>query len=279
MRLVSPDYIEQEHSSQKRPIELHHIWQEGGQHWYYTTGDRPITYDGNVYVPAVLQRSVVRFDSTLEVSKCTVQVSAIDQPFVDFISITPIGMIWYAIMRLFLDQGPPEARVVFLGQVKGAVFQGVAGEIELVGFEFFLRSPVPKLRYQLTCNWALFESFTIGNTTLGCRLVKDDYAVEATIADMDPRKREIMSDVFGEYEDQYFCLGTIEKGNEKRTIIDHTGETITIAYAMKDLKVGDVVVVYPGCDGRPETCRDKFDNLMNAMFFPFIPEDNPAIDL
>lgn len=279
MRLVSPNYIEQEHSSQKRPVELHRIWRDGGgESWYYTTGDSPIVYDGKVYSPATLQRSLVRYDSSLEVTKCTVQVVTIDQPFVEFIATNPIGIIWYSIMRLFRDQAPPEANVIFLGQIKGASFQGVTGEIELVGFEHFLRMPVPRLRYQLTCNWSLFESHTVGGTTIGCRLVKSNYRVRTTVT-VDPTKRILTSETFGEYDDQYFRFGTVETEKEIRTIIDHIGSQITVAYPIRHLNSGDTVDAYPGCDGRPETCVEKFNNKTNALFFPFTPEDNPAIDL
>jgi hypothetical protein len=45
---------------------------------------------------------------------------------------------------------------------------------------------------------------------------------------------------------------------------------------MVNLADNNTVMVYPGCDGRIETCRDKFDNLIHFLGFPFIPDENPA---
>jgi hypothetical protein len=59
-------------------------------------------------------------------------------------------------------------------------------------------------------------------------------------------------------------------------ITDHVGEKISIAYRFSELKDGDTVDAYAGCDGRAETCRDKFDNIDNFLGFPFTPQENPA---
>ena len=37
---------------------------------------------------------------------------------------------------------------------------------------------------------------------------------------------------------------------------------------------GDMVRIEPGCDKRLETCRDKFDNLLNFRGFPDIPGED-----
>ena len=34
---------------------------------------------------------------------------------------------------------------------------------------------------------------------------------------------------------------------------------------------------YPGYDGSPATCVDKFDNLDNFVGFPYIPSKNPVV--
>ncbi len=35
--------------------------------------------------------------------------------------------------------------------------------------------------------------------------------------------------------------------------------------------IGDDVYIFPGCDKRLATCRDKFDNVRNFRGFPHIP--------
>ena len=78
-------------------------------------------------------------------------------------------------------------------------------------------------------------------------------------------------------EDGYFTGGHIIFGDETRTIVDHVGSIVTIMYKFKELEDNDSVDAYPGCDGKIETCKDKFDNLLNFLGFPFIPVENPAL--
>lgn len=39
----------------------------------------------------------------------------------------------------------------------------------------------------------------------------------------------------------------------------------------RPIQVGDTFTIYPGCDKKPITCRDKFNNIVNQRGFPFIP--------
>jgi len=68
----------------------------------------------------------------------------------------------------------------------------------------------------------------------------------------------------------------VEFEGERRTIVSHVGSVITINFKMIELVSTDTVDAYPGCDGRIETCRDKYDNIANFLGFPFIPDENPA---
>jgi uncharacterized phage protein (TIGR02218 family) len=158
--------------------------------------------------------------------------------------------------------------VIFVGQIKNVSFKGATANIECVGFEHFLKMPVPTLRYQLTCNWKLFDSH--------CKIAPEDYKVSAVVT-LDATETKLTSATFGGYDDGYFTGGFVEFGDDSRTIVAHEGNTITIAYRMKSLTDNDSVDAWPGCDGRAETCRDKFDNINNFLGFPFIPVDNPAI--
>ena len=41
--------------------------------------------------------------------------------------------------------------------------------------------------------------------------------------------------------------------------------------AIKDVAPGDTLQIVAGCDKLPETCRTKFDNIINFQGFPFLP--------
>jgi uncharacterized phage protein (TIGR02218 family) len=278
----SDEFVQKEEGPRKSPAELYHFWQDGGTHWYYTSGDVAISYDGKTYSPATLQRSLVKYNTGLEVSTCTISVAYAEDPVIRFVAINPIEVIWIEISRLHRDILPLETDVVFIGQIKGVSFQGNQAQLECVGFEQFLSMPVPSGRYQITCNWKLFQSRTFAGYTVGCKLTKADFKVSAAIV-LDATGRIITSAAFDHdalgnpVEDGYWTLGTVEFGSERRPIVAHVGTSIVMAYRMSELESLDSVDVYPGCDGRPVTCRDKFDNVVNSLWFAFIPQENPTV--
>ena len=268
MKDASVEYIAKEEADQRKPVELYHIWRDGGEHWRYTDGDVSVIFDGDTYTPATLTRSSTKYDSQLEVTKLTVDAAYVESPVLEFIAINPVEILWISVSKLFRDQDPLEANVIFIGQIKDISFKGVTASITCVGFEHFLKHIVPKWRYQLTCNHVVFDS--------KCTLTEASYKTTATVI-LTSANTILTSDTFASEEDGYFTGGKAVFGDEARTIVDHVGSAITIMYKMKELEDNDSVDVYPGCDGNVETCRDKFNNIINFLGFPFIPEENPAM--
>lgn len=264
----SADYIAEEESNQRKPVEIYHIWRDGGEDWYYTDGDVSITYDGNVYTPATLSRGSIRYNTQLEAQTLKITAAYLEDATVDFISINPVEILWVSVMKLHRDQSPLEAVVLFIGQIKTVAFKGVKATVNCVGFEHFLKKTIPFWRYQLTCNHDVFDS--------NCSLTKSSYLTSTSIS-LDATKTILTSTAFGAEDDGYFTGGEIVFGDESRAISDHTGDNITIVYRFLTLADGDTVSAYPGCDGRAETCRDKYSNILNFLGFPFIPVENPAL--
>jgi len=267
MKDVSADYIAKEEAAKRKPLELYKIW-VGSTYWYYTNGDVAVVFDGQTYNPATISRGSSEYNSQLDVNVMKIQFSRVTEPLVQYIAQNPIDITWIEVSRLFRDQSPLEKSVIFIGQIKSVSFRGLSAEAECVGFEHFLKMPIPVWRYQTTCNHKLFDS--------ECAKVKVDYKVTATIT-LDATKTKLTSATFGNYAAGYFIYGLVEFGSESRTIIAHSGNTITIAYKMVNLVDNNTVDIYPGCDGRIETCRDKYDNIVNYLGFPWIPEENPAL--
>lgn len=273
MKDVTEAYIAKEEATVRKPVELYYIWYGSGDgltEYFYTNGDVSVTYDGDVYAPATIKRGSTEYNSSLDAHVMKVQFSTANTILAQYIAQNPIDIVWIEISRLFRDQDPLEASVVFIGQIKSVSFKGVMAEAECVGFEHFLKMGIPKLRYQINCNHRLFDG------QCGEGLTKADWKVSAEVT-LDATKTILTAAAFGEEDDGYFTGGLVEFEGEKRTVTDHTGTAITLNFKMVNLVSTDTVDVYPGCDGRIETCRDKFDNEANFLGFPFIPQDNPAI--
>jgi uncharacterized phage protein (TIGR02218 family) len=266
MKDATADYIAKEEASVRKPVELYKIW-SGAAFWYYTNGDVAVDFDGETYDPATISRGSVSYNSEIEISTIKITFAAVADPVVQYIAQNPVAIAWIEVSRLHREQDPLEKSVVFIGQIKAVSFKGVSAEADCVGFEHFLKMPVPLWRYQLTCNHKLFDT--------RCGITKADYKITATVT-LDTTGTVLTSATFGGYDAGYFVGGLVEFEGERRTISAYSGNTITMNFQMINLLSGDSVDVYPGCDGRIETCRDKFDNIDNYLGFPFIPEENPA---
>lgn len=268
MKTPTQTYIDAEESNQRKPVELYHIWRDGGEHWRYTDGDIPVTFETNVYSPATLGRSSVKYNSQLEVSTLQIKAAYVENPVLEFIAINPIESLWVSVVKLHRDQAPLEGSVIFLGQIKNVSFRGISASVNSVGFEHFLKKTVPTWRYQLNCNHTVFDT--------KCALISTDYKT-TTVVTLNSSGTELISDDFGDQYDGYFIGGKVTFGVETRTIINHVDTVITLMYKFKELESDDEIDAYPGCDGRAKTCRDKFDNIINFLGFPFIPVENPAV--
>jgi uncharacterized phage protein (TIGR02218 family) len=267
MKSQTQDYIDKEEAVTRKPVELYKIW-SGSTYWYYTNGDVSVTFESNDYVPAAITRNSVEYNSTLDISTMKVQFLPIASPVVQYIAINPIDIVWIEISRLFRDQDPLEKSVIFIGQIKSVSFKGLNAEAECVGFEHFLKMNIPTFRYSPTCNHKVFDSL--------CGLTSATYKVSATIT-LDATETQLTSSSFSSYDNGYFVGGLVQYSGESRPIVAHVGSKITMGYRMTGLVTSVVVDAYPGCDGTPETCKNKFDNIENFFGFPFIPDENPAL--
>lgn len=273
MKDATQDYIDKEEASVRKPLELYKIW-SGSTYWYYTNSDVAVDFEAapGGYVPATISRGSMEYNSQLDVHTMKVQFSGITDPVVQYIAQNPIDIVWIEISRLFRDQDPLEKSVIFIGQVKSVSFKGVSAEAECVGFEHFLKMGIPLWRYQLNCNHKFLDAGCTAGWTQG------KFASNAAIpiiVILDATKTILTSTTFGGLPN-YFLGGLVEFEGERRTVIAQDGNTVTLNFKMIALESDDTVYCYPGCDGRIETCRDKFSNIDNFLGFPFIPEENPA---
>ena len=268
MKDVTQAYIDKEEANQRKPVELYHFWRAGGEHWRHTDGDIPETFEGDIYSPAGLSRSLTKYDPQLELTTLEIDVAYVENPVLEFIATNPVEILWISVMKLHRDQAPLEASVIFLGQIKGVSFKGISAKVRCVGFEYFLKQTIPRWRYQLTCNHIVFDN--------RCTLTEADYKISATVT-LDATGTKLTSATFDAQEDGYFTGGHIIFGDETRTVTDHTGAVLTLMYKFKELEDNDSVDAYPGCDGKIETCKNKFNNILNHLGFSHIPVENPAL--
>jgi uncharacterized phage protein (TIGR02218 family) len=269
MKVQTDEYVAREQASEIEAYELFHAWSPAtGEHWRKTSHDRAVTYKGDLYEPATVDRSSVKYDSQLDVSTLQVSASVVTDPFVNYIASNPIEPVWIEVLRI--HRSLSEASVVFIGQIRGISVQGSVISADCVGFEYFLKQTVPIMRIQPGCNYSIYQPIVDGR---GCGVDRSLYKITTTVI---PYGRVLFSDDFSSYEDGYFVRGWIVFGRHKRMIVAQSGSSVEIRYDLPDLEEGDEVDVYPGCDGQILTCFNKFNNAANFGGHPFVPKNNPA---
>ena len=158
MKSVSGDFIDNEESYERKPVEIYHFWTDEGDHWRYTSGDVTVNVGGNDYSPIPIKRSTINYDNKINTSKVVIQTSYDIEPFDGFASTLAIEQhIWLDIKKLHRSD-LTESLTIFLGQISNIDFKGLEININCIGFENFLNKPVPYYKYQITCNNSLYDS-------------------------------------------------------------------------------------------------------------------------
>ena len=171
-----------------------------------------------------------------------------------------------------VDWQNPEAREV--------IFRGTLGEIERAGATFraelrglteALNRPVGRL-YQRQC------SARLGDTACGVDL--DAIAREGTVVTVDGAAL-IVSEVDG--DEGAYAFGSVEvldgeaaglRGQVRADLTAVDGRRVELWDRLRGLAAGDRVRVFPGCDRRAESCRDRFSNMVNFRGCPHLPTED-----
>lgn len=274
MLTPSVTHIANEEAATRKPAELYRIWRPGATgttEWCYTSGDVTVTHDSKSYVPAPITRGQITQDADLKVTQVSVTVDFLSPAFTAFMVNWPVELVWVEIKKTFRNN-PGEGQVIFLGQVSQVSIQGRKAQALCVGFEYFLKQKMPIVRYQLQCNWRLRYG--------QCGYNPDIYKVDAVITvDWDPT--HLVSDTFAGYPEHYFMWGWVKWGDYRRPVTYSTPTTkvVVMRYPIPGLTTGQTVTVYAGCDRSMDSCKNRFNNIMNFGGFPYIPFNNPVTKL
>ena len=260
-----------EEGTEIKPAELFHIWR-GTTSWRYASGLKAITYDGNTYVPAPLERDAIQHDSDISADTMSFNCARVMPPIPEYIDMNPIDSLWVTVFHVHWDQSPIEAMPIFTGLIKSISFQGAAARVECVSLEYFLHRSVPRYRYQPGCNHTIYSSGR-------CKVVEASYSTTAIVDSISTNKFVLtLSGVtFESNAEPYYRFGYLHFGDHQRMIVDHVGLTVTMRYAITSLQAGDTVTVSAGCDKNIQTCLNKFSNVDNYFGFPYIAFANPVL--
>lgn len=246
-----------------KPFELF-LFSTTGASYYYTSADRAITYNSKTYSPLPMKRTEVDQNSEAKSGAIKVTIprtSDIAGLFVAFIPESPLSLVIYK-----GHTGDPDNEVVveFTGSVISAEFDDhctlvCAPEQEL------LKRRVPVQQFLSMCPWVLYGA--------GCNLNKDNFRVTGTVSSVS--SVTVQAAVFATKPDGWFRSGYLEYGNQRRLIVAHVGNTVTLVSQMMGLANGASIFAYAGCNRTESDCKNKFNNFTRFWGFTHIPNQNP----
>lgn len=167
-------------------------------------------------------------------------------------------------------------KVLFRGSLGEITRSGGAFSAELRGLTEWLNRPLGRV-FQSPCSAVLGDA--------GCRMDIDAAGlwIEATVTEVGPKGDLTLAGASG-FEAGWFQRGrfTVLDGQAaglwgviKRDVLleDGTRQIDLWEPLRASLVEGDRIKLIAGCDKRFETCRTKFDNLINFQGFPDIPQE------
>ena len=214
-----------------------------------TTSREPVLWRGAEWTPAAVERGELR--GSVDGKAATVTLTAcMDTLLTRYLASLPILPT-----RVNIYEHEPESgdTVQVFGGVVLEVIPGADAtqvSVNCLSSSCILDAMLPRMIYSGQCQFVLFDS--------GCGLAAQSWGVTASVS-VDGYL--LASPSFAAYPNGYFTRGYAAAGGDFRFIVAHGGDTITLQLPF-DSRVGNggTVTAYPGCDGSPATCRDRFGN-------------------
>lgn len=257
--------------------------------WRFTSFESAITYGGAEYSPRPMDHGEMVEDITPDENTIELKSRVFtENPLKLFLPFQLEKPLQLEIFEGEVAAGAlVNASTLFVGEVNDAEFDGPFIKAEATNVFARLSQKVPAPLIQQGCNTSLFSA--------KCGISKAAWKFQGTVTGYNPAGPVVVSvgsltrvgvGAVSSGDSHYFALGTMEVGGSAfavRTIFDTTTITggaflMTLDYPLATALVpGDVIDIYPGCDGLAGTCDLKFDNYLNFRAFPFVPVGNPTL--
>lgn len=248
------------------PVELYEF-RRGGDAWRYTTAAQDVLFGSYAYLAVPLKRSSIEQSS--EMGKTGLRLTLVRDAEVAqaFIATPPSEITLLTVYRQ--HRGDAETVAIWMGRVLNAEWRGSEVELNCEPAYTSLQRIGLRRLYQRNCPHVLYGT--------ACGVSAAVFRVNGTVATLNGTQLSIPG--AASYPTGYFSGGyatwSFNGITEKRMIMSHTGDQLTLAAVPPGLAIGDAVALYPGCDRTINTCQDKFSNSDNFGGFPFIPAKNP----
>lgn len=248
---------------------------QNGAVYGYTDHDHNLTIDGVTYVPAPgLQKVKMTMTANAEVSNQEFGSAWVDAPEEDLRA----GLFDSAIMEISWGswQNPGYGRlVVFTGQLGEITWSEEGFKADIVSFMKNLAKNVGNV-FTANCRHTLFSGEQTGYVG-ACGVNPASYTFSGSVGAITIPKWKFS--FTSDKPDGYFSNGQITftsgLNNGLSTVIkSHAGGVLELFLPTAFvINPGDTFNIYAGCDKTLNTCKNKFNNVVNFGGFPHIQPD------
>lgn len=239
----------------------------GATTYRYTSADRNVSLavvDSGTYVPSVVSHDEQVYSQEDASENIAVKVPRTTPVAQLFVAYNPPGFVVLSIFRK--HRADPEEITLFVGRVLSCTFDGPEATLTCAPISQVFRRRIPSLVIQPQCNWNLYGT--------GCGVDKLLFKDSGTVLAVSGAV--VRAFVFGTRPAGWYNNGWLELASgERRYIVSHVGDAVTLQTSFPALAVGASVDAFAGCDRTEATCASKFANLVNHLGFPRVPTRNP----
>jgi uncharacterized phage protein (TIGR02218 family) len=246
-------------TGQGSPIELYHF-QRGLENWYYTSYDDDVVFSSNTYLSTQIGRSDIEWQQEIEKSEITVSVPRNNTMIAPYVVYPPTEIMLLTIYREHFYDGDSEYLLYWQGRMLNVEFKGSIADMTCETTFTSMKRPGLRRKHTPQCPHVLYGG--------KCGLNDQTFRVNGSL--VDSTGVTISSVQWGTYPDGYFTGGRVVYDTyQRRDILDHTGNILTLNAPLEGAIPGQSVAAYPGCAHNLSDCTNKFNNVINYGGFPY----------
>lgn len=247
----------------------------GLAHFRYTTADRIITFASSDYDPAAIARASI--SQSGDIKRQTLKVTAPRDLGIALLyaSTPPSAPVALTIWASHFNDPDHQYIVDWIGRVISPRWVGSTVEIMCEPAYTSVQTLGLRRRWQRGCPHVLYSA--------QCGADKTSFRILTTlsaVSGFDIQSSDFASLPDGSYAGGYIEWTDADGITQQRTVDQHVGNTLTVAYSGDEIVAGLSLYAYRGCDHTTNTCDSVFNNLSGAGTggyggAPFIPSVNP----
>jgi uncharacterized phage protein (TIGR02218 family) len=235
-----------------------------------TSFENDVVFGGQTYTAVPLARSTINVvDVATDQTEAVIELPASHTLAQTYANGIPVRQVEVTIVRYH-----PVWAVslqIWNGFASGLSFKDDTAAFRVPsGTADALETDVPSVIAQRLCNHILYDDM--------CQIARASFQVNTTINSISTDGRTITVNSVGAFTVDKLVHGEMlhNTSTERRTITVQNGSSLSIQceYPRGVVSIGDAVTLFAGCDHTLDTCKAKFNNVLNFGGHPQLPKSN-----